>query len=200
MIRTWRRSAGDVLQRLFSSRVRVALVTYFVMNPDQRRRIRGLAKAVPANYSAVWKELRNLEAAGLVVSEEEAGRRFFKLNPDFPLVDELRGMVLKTVGAGDSIRQALRGVPDIQAAFIYGSYADGRVDAQSDIDIIVIGEVELEQLSSTISHLEQALRRSVSVVTYTPHEWKAKLQQEDPFALDVLRRPKLMLVGSEDAL
>jgi len=154
-----------VLQRLFSSRVRVALVTYFVMNPDQRRHIRGLAKAVPANYSAVWKELRNLEAAGLVVSEEEAGRRFFKLNPDFPLVDELRGMVLKTVGAGDSIRQALRGVPDIQAAFIYGSYADGRVDAQSDIDIIVIGEVELEQLSSTISHLEQALRRSVSVVT-----------------------------------
>ena len=200
MIRTWRRSAGDVLQRLFSSRVRVALVTYFVMNPDQRRRIRGLAKAVPANYSAVWKELRNLEAAGLVVSEEEAGRRFFKLNPDFPLVDELRGMVLKTVGAGDSIRQALRGVPDIQAAFIYGSYADGRVDAQSDIDIIVIGEVELEQLSPTISHLEEALSRSVSVVTYTPHEWKSKLQQDDPFALDVLRRPKLMLVGSEDAL
>lgn len=189
-----------MLERLLSSRVRVELVTYFVMNPDQRRHIRGLARAVHANYSAVWKELRNLEAAGLVFSEEEGGSRFFRLNPEYPLVDELRGMVVKTAGAGDRIRQALRGVQGIQAAFIYGSYADGRVDAKSDIDLMVIGEAELERLSSTISQLEEALGRSVSVVTYTPREWKAKLQQDDPFALDVLRRPKLMLLGSEDAL
>ena len=58
------------------------------MNPGQRGHIRGLARAVHANYSAVWKELRNLEAAGLVVSEEEGGSRFFRLNPQYPLVDE----------------------------------------------------------------------------------------------------------------
>ena len=189
-----------MLDRLFSSRVRVELVTYFVMNPDQRRNIRGLARAVHANYSALWKELRNLEAAGLVVGEEERGSRFFRLNPEYPLVDELRGMVVKTAGAGDRIRQALRGVQGIQAAFIYGSCADGRVDAQSDIDLMVIGEAGLEQLSSTISQLEEALGRSVSIVSYSPHEWKARLEQEDPFALEVLRRPKLMLLGSEDAL
>ena len=189
-----------MLERLFSSRVRIDLVAFFVTNPDRRRHIRGLAQTLDAHYSAVWRELQNLEQAGLVISEEEAGRKLFRLNPEFPLLDELRSMIMKTVGAGDRVRQVLAGLDGIQAAFIYGSYADGRVDAYSDIDLMVIGEAKLEQLSSAIAQLDAALGRSVNTISYTQSEWRARLADRDPFALDVMRGPKLMLVGPEDAL
>jgi len=189
-----------VLERLFSSRVRIDLIAHFVLHPGSHYHTRGLEKVLHANYSAIWKELRNLEEAGLLVSEEDAGRKLFRLNQDFPLLDELRAMFLKTAAAGDRIRKALEGHDGIVAAFIYGSYAQGKADALSDLDLMIIGNMELQSLSFSLSKLEGKLGRPINVVTYTPEEWRSKLANKDPFVTDVQRGPKLMLIGSEDAL
>ena len=189
-----------MLEKLFSSRVRIGLIAHFILNPGKRNHARGLVKTVDANYSAIWKELRNLEGAGLLLSEEDAGRKLFRLNPEFPLIDELRAIFLKTAGAGDIIRKALQGLAGIDAAFIYGSYAQGQADAYSDLDLMIIGSLKLESLSSRLSKLEAQLGRPVNLVTYTPQEWRSKLANRDPFVSDVERGPKLMLVGSEDAI
>ncbi len=189
-----------MLERLITSRVRIDLIAHFILHPEGRYHVRGLEKVLDAHYSAVWRELENLEQAGVILSEEEAGRRMFQLNPEYPLLDELRGMILKTVGAGDRIREALDGLDGVHAAFIYGSYADGQVDAYSDIDIMIIGEVNLEKVSSAISALEVELGRPVNVVTYALPEWRSKLEAEDPFTTAVIQEPKMMIVGSENAL
>jgi len=189
-----------VLERLITSRVRIDLIAHFVLHPEGRYHIRGLEKVLDAQYSAIWRELENLEQAGVIQSEEDGGRRVFRLNPDYPLGDELRGMILKTVGAGDQIRKALVGLDGIHAAFIYGSYADGQVDAYSDLDLMIIGEADLENLNPAVSALEAELGRPVNIITYSLHEWKSKLEAEDPFAKEVLDGPKVMLVGSDHAL
>ena len=189
-----------MLERLFSSRVRIDLIAHFVLHPGSHYHTRGLEKVLHANYSAIWKELRNLEEAGLLVSEEDAGRKLFRLNQDFPLLDELRAMFLKTAAAGDRIRKALEGHDGIVAAFIYGSYALGQADAYSDLDLMVIGDVELPSLSQSLSELEAELGRPVNYIMYTLAEWRSKLANRDPFATDVQRGPRLMLVGSEDAI
>jgi len=92
-----------MIERLFSSRVRIGLLKQFLLNPDQRCYARMLSRLVGAQYSAVWKELRNLEGAGLLLSEKSGGRRLFWLNPDNPILSDLRAMILKTVGGGDLI-------------------------------------------------------------------------------------------------
>ena len=189
-----------MLERLFTSRVRIDLIAHFVLHPGSRYHARGLEKALGATYSAVWKELRNLEEAGLVVSEEDAGGKVFQLNADFPLLDELRSMFLKTAGAVDRIRRALEGLDGIDAAFIYGSYAQGQADAYSDLDLMIIGNVRLETLSSSLSKLEAELGRPVNFTSYTLGEWRTKLANKEPFATDVQRGHKLTIIGSEDAL
>lgn len=189
-----------MLERLFSSRVRIELIAHFVLHPGSHYHTRGLEKVLHANYSAIWKELRNLEEAGLLVSEEDAGRKLFRLNPEFPLIDELRAIFLKTAGAGDGIRKALQGLDGIDAAFIYGSYAQGKADAYSDLDLMIIGNIELQSLSTSLSRLEGEFGRPINVVTYAPEEWRSKLANKDPFVTDVQRGPKLMLIGSEDAI
>ena len=189
-----------MLEKLFSSRVRIELIAHFILNPGSSFHARGLEKAVDANYSAIWKELRNLEEAGLLISEKDPGRKVFRLNSDFPLLEELRGMFLKTAGAGDRIRKELEKLDGIVAAFIYGSYARGQADAYSDLDLMVIGDVELAILSSSLSELETELGRPVNYVTYTLNDWRSKLANRDPFATGVQRGPKLMLLGSEDVV
>jgi len=189
-----------MIERLFSSRVRVGLLKQFLLNPDQRYYARMLSGLVGAQYSAVWKELRNLEGAGLLLSEKDGGRRLFWLNPDNPILSELRAMILKTVGAGDLIRGGLEDVPGIEAVFIFGSFARGEVDERSDLDLMIIGGLSLQELADMIAQVEADLERSVNYVLLTPKEWQERVVNEDPFLMNLLSGPKVMVIGSEDAL
>jgi len=189
-----------MIERLFSSRVRVGMLKQFLLNPDQRYYARMLSGLVGAQYSAVWKELRNLEGAGLLLSKKDGGRRLFWLNPDNPILSELRAMILKTVGAGDLIRGSLEDVPGIEAVFIFGSFASGEVDDRSDLDLMIIGGLSLQELADMIAQVETDLDRSVNYLLLTLEEWQERVVNEDPFLMNLLSGPKVMGIGSEDAL
>ena len=189
-----------MLERLFTSRVRVDLLSLLLMRPQESFHIRALASMLEAQYSAVWKELNNLEHVGLLTSESVGGRKIYRINPDFPILPELRTMVLKTTGAGDVIRSALKQLSGIQAAFLFGSFAAGNADAQSDIDLMIIGRVTLEDLGEAISGIEAELGREVNYLVHTAGEWQARLATNDPLAHNIMQGSRILLIGDEDAL
>ncbi len=191
---------SPLLKRLFSSRVRIRLLTIFLLHPDEQYHIRALASEVKAQYSAVWRELKNLEEAGLLQSERSGGRKLFHLNPKFPIIPELRNILLKTVSAGDLVRNALYGVEGIEVAFIFGSFAKGEVDAESDLDIMIIGEVDVGQVTTVVDEIEQMLSREVNYILFTREEWDSRLADGDSFASNVHSATKVILIGSQDAL
>jgi len=94
----------------------------------------------------------------------------------------------------------LEGVPGIEAVFIFGSFARGEVDDRSDLDLMIIGGLSLQELADMIAQVEIDLERSVNYVLLTPEEWKERVVNEDPFLMDLLSGPKVMVIGSEDAL
>ncbi len=188
-----------MLQALFSSRVRVRLLTLFLLSPVPQFHASELARQVGARYNAVWKELGSLERAGLLLSEPAANTKMYRLNPRYPILPELRMIILKTEGAGDAIRQAFVGM-DVDAVFIYGSFAAGEADPRSDIDVMVIGKVDLTRLTLAVARLEKSLGRAVNYVAFSPEEWIKKRRAREPFVANVLASPKIMLIGDEDAL
>jgi predicted nucleotidyltransferase len=187
-----------LLQALFSSRVRVRLLTIFLLNPDVRLHASALTQSVGAQYNAVWKELNNLERAGVLVSAPSANTKVYSVNSRCPILPQLRGIILKTVGIGDTLRQALTNLGSVDAAFIYGSFASDEADSQSDIDVMIIGKVDLTRLAPIVARLEKDLGRAVNYIAYAPDEWREK--QREPFIVNVLSSPKIMLIGDEDAL
>jgi predicted nucleotidyltransferase len=189
-----------LLERLFSSRVRIRLLTIFLLHPDEQYHIRAIASEVNAQYSAVWKELKNLEDAGLLQSEKTAGRKLFRLNPQFPIISELRNILLKTVSAGDLVRNALYGVEGVEQAFIFGSFAEGELDAESDLDLMVIGDVDVGQVAAMVDEIERMLSREVNYILFTREEWDSRLADGDSFASNVRSAPKVMLIGNQDGL
>ena len=124
----------------------------------------------------------------------------YYVNSRFSILPELRSIILKTAGAGEGIRHELEGLGQIEVAFIYGSFAAGDADRQSDIDLMLVGKINLTQLAPIIARLEKGLGRAVNYTAFTPEEWREKQHKREPFVENVLNSPKVMLIGGEDAL
>ena len=189
-----------MLQALFSSKVRVKLLTHFFSHPDERFYARELARRMDEHYNAVWQELGNLGRLGLLIGEQDANIKYYRLNPDFPLYPELKLIILKTTGLGQALRDALTRLGKVELAFIYGSVAAGEEDALSDVDLMLVGEVDLLGLSTVISQLEEQLGREINYLVLAPAELSQRLTEGEPFIQNVLTEPKVMLIGKEDAL
>ena len=89
-----------MLQALFSSQVRVKLLTHFFTHPGESFYARSLARQVGERYNAVWRELSNLERIGLLIGERDANVKYYHLNPEFPIYEELKRIVFKTASLG----------------------------------------------------------------------------------------------------
>jgi predicted nucleotidyltransferase len=189
-----------VLQALFSSRVRVKLLAHFFGHPDEQFYARELARQTGEHYNAVWQELGNLERLGLLIGNQEANVKYYRLNPGFPLYPELKSMILKTTGLGQALRDALAHLGRVEVAFIYGSVATGEEDSLSDLDLMLVGEIDLLELSGMIDQLEKDLRRQINYLALTPAELAQRLTSGEPFLQNVLAEPKVMLTGTEDVL
>jgi predicted nucleotidyltransferase len=189
-----------MLKTLFSSRVRVKVLAAFFLLPGEAHNAWELAHRLEENYSAVWKELARLEKAGILIGEQESNSKSYRVNEVCPITPELRSIVLKTEGAGKAIKGKLQDMGQVEAAFIYGSYASGEADASSDLDLMIIGEVNLETLAPVISELERELNRPINYIIYSKGEWKEKLDAKDSFLERVIKAPKIILTGGAHAI
>ena len=189
-----------MLETLFSSRVRSKIITALFMSPGAGYHALELTQRLGERYSAVWRELARLEKSGILSSEHRGNSKVYQANPGCPITPELRQMVLKTEGVGKAIRDKISGLGEVKAAFIFGSYASGEADARSDVDLMVIGKVELGQFSALVWQLEHDLGRPINYVIYGADDWKARVESGDPFVLNVKQSPKVMIIGGEDGL
>ena len=97
------------------------------------------------------------------------------------------------------IKEKLQYIGRVSEAFIYGSYASGNADSRSDLDLLIIGEINLDQLAPLISELEEDLNRPIDYIIFSEEEWKEKKDVNDPFWEDVVKSPKIRLFGGENA-
>lgn len=212
------------ISRIFSSKTRKELFRLYFTNPDSEYYLRELERILGIPVSMIREELLRLEKEGLFKSHRKANLVYYSLNKSYPLFDELKSIVFKTIGVKGALKQALERikgfdtasqvnaalmeygfttlerVKGIKAAFIYGSFARNEERPTSDIDLFVIGDVDEGELSEAVAHLERILKREINYVLYRESEFRRKKKEKDSFVLDVLRGKKVFIAGSEDDL
>jgi predicted nucleotidyltransferase len=156
----------------------------------------GLARS---GTGAVQRELARLEAAGLVTVSRIGKQKHYQANQASPVFQELRGLVLKTSGLADVLREALTPASGlIRVAFVYGSVAKGDDTAASDIDLMVIGEgLTYADLFAALEEASTRLGRKIAPTIYSPKELARRVKQDNSFVTRVLEQPKLWLIGGE---
>ena len=121
-------------------------------------------------------------------------QRRIRVNDRFPLYPELRSICLKSFGLAEKIRDALVLLaPDIQEAFIFGSVAKGEDRADSDIDVMIIGGLDLMPILDAIAPVEKELGRRINVNLYSPAEWN-DLKVHDSVVSQIITAAKLSLL------
>jgi len=190
-----------VLNELFSSQARVAILNLFLANPENRFYMREIASLTRQAVRAVQRELPKLEAIGLLDQTVDGNRKYYQVNKDCPIFPELKSIFLKTVGLGDALRGYLDQVEGaIQVAFIYGSYAKGEESTTSDIDLFVIGSITAKELSRLLAPVQSELCRQINPVVMGRQEFQEKVAAKNHFVISLLGEPKIFLIGNEDEL
>ncbi len=139
------------------SKARQQLLASYFTNPTARLHLRDLAKRLSIDPSNLAKELGRLEREGLFRSQVSGRQKYFQLNREYPLFDEVRKIVTKTIGAAPLITQTLKRIDAIDEAYLYGSFASNQQDDSSDIDVLVIGAPAEEVLAQVMRRLERQL-------------------------------------------
>jgi predicted nucleotidyltransferase len=189
-----------IAEALFGQTKRRVLSLLFG-RPDRSFYLREIARETGSGTGAVQRELAQLVAAGLIRRSREGQHVYFTADPGSPVYDEMRSLIAKTAGIADVLRAALADLPgkaEILIAFIYGSVAAGQHTSASDIDLMIVGRLELADLLPALGPTQERLGREVNPTIYRPEDLAERLDQPGSFVRRVLDGPRIMLLGNDD--
>jgi len=182
------------------SKIRQDLLALFFTNPSQKYYLRELERMLGYSAGSIRRELLRFKKDNLFNTQRVGNLLYYSLNTKHPLFEELKGIVFKTVGVEGSLRRELSSIKKIKIAFIYGSFAANQEKPFSDIDLMIIGNPEISYLNESIAESEKRLRREINITVYSWEEYKVKKEVKSGFIMDLLKNPKIMLLGKEDDL
>ena len=177
----------------------VSLTGPHLLSAEPTRMGRGQAST---GSGAAQRELAKLEDRGLVVGRRVGHQKHYQANAEAPLFDELRSIVLKTVGLAEPLRDALKPLSsEIRAAFVYGSVAKASDRAASDIDLMIVSDsLSYGEVFGALERGSRQLGRQVNPTVYTTAEFSKRARGENAFVTRVVEQPKIWIVGGENDL
>lgn len=160
-----------------------------------------IAQRLGVPSSSLQRELRDLAEAGILKCHRQGRMVYYQANAESPLFSDLRSLLVKTAGIADIIADALNALlPKIRLAFVYGSIASGEERSDSDIDLMVIGEITPVELALPLRRARELLGRAINPTLYSRGEFGKKLAANDHFLSQVLTKARLLVLGSEHEL
>ena len=188
----------DGISAALFGKTRRAVLGLLFLHADRSYYVREIVRAADVGQGSVQRELRNLTAAGIIDREERGKQVHYRANRQSPVFEELRSLMVKTTGLADVLREALYPLADtIRVAFVYGSMATGEMDARSDVDLMVVGDVGFGAVVTALQEAQQKLSREVNPTVYPPAEFRQKLRANHHFLTRVTVGPKVFLIGDE---
>lgn len=170
---------------------------------DKAFYVRQIARYVHASAGSVRRELEKLAAVDLIIRTSVGNLIFYQANQANPIFAEMRALVNKTVGIFNVLRSALekdKVSEQVTVAFVYGSVASQTETGASDVDLLIVGPVVLDDVLACLAQAEKALGRTINPTVYSVSEFTRKLKEGNHFLNAVVKGPKVFLIGNEDEL
>lgn len=189
----------DNLADLFFGKYRRQVLGLLLLHPDEAFHLREIARITDTQPGTLRRELKQLEAAGVLRSERMGNLKLYRADSACPIYEELRGILKKTAGIVDVLRDALAPLSErISFACVYGSVASGTEQHASDLDVLVVGDVSFEEVVGALHSCQESLRRDVNANVYGEAEFEEKRKQSGEFIPRVLRGHLINIIGTKD--
>lgn len=189
-----------MLSDLLISKVRVKILELFLSNPDQAYHVREIVRRVSEEINAVRRELARLEKINLLASEWRANRRLYSAKKDFIFYSELLSIINKTSGLGGAIIENKNKLGKIKYAMLSGSFVRGKPYNQLEVDLFMVGTIVLPELGNLVRNEEARRNREINFTPITEEEFNFRKHRRDPFLMNILSKPRIMLIGDEEEM
>ncbi|MGH3165741.1 MAG: hypothetical protein ACRDN0_07580 [Trebonia sp.] len=193
------RASPPPLLPLLRSRLQAEVLTLVLLNPRREWSLTELASRTGASVSSAQREVTRAEQAGVVSSRRLGNVRLVKA-ADSPLTVPLTELLLRSFGPRQVLADELESVEGIENAYLFGSwaarYAGEAGRAPADLDVLVIGAPDRDELDDAAQRAEGRLAREVNVTVRSPTWWR---EGTDGFHTEVKRRPLVPLFSEEEA-
>jgi predicted nucleotidyltransferase len=190
-----------MLDVLLLGKTRAAILRELYLNADRRISFNELVRRTRSGAGAVSRELKTLGDAGLVIEEREGNQRFLAAATASSVYPELKSFISKTSGVPHLLRDALRDIEEqILLAFVFGSVAQGRERADSDLDLFVVGSAGYSVVTERVRAIENRLGRPVQVLYFDPASAADRKSLRKASMKAIARGPKLFVMGDEARL
>jgi predicted nucleotidyltransferase len=172
-----------------------------LLHPEQAYYLRQIARLTGTAPGTLQREMIKLEQAELVTVKKIGNQTHYQANGSCPIFEELASILRKTSGLVNVLLQGLLPFESqIQCAFVFGSTAGGKSTIGSDVDIMIIGDLEFAAVVATLHPYQETLGREINPKVFTAKDWSKLIQDNGAFIRDVLSKPKLYIIGNEHDL
>ena len=184
-----------LLEALFG-KTRRSILSLLFSHTEESFHLRKVLRLAGVSPGAGQRELKRLSEAGVILRTVNENQVLFQANPQCPIFDELKSVITKTAGVVDVLREALAPLAGrISIALVYGSLARGRAGRESDIDLLVLGEVGFEDVVDKVSRAQEILRREINPMVMSLEECRDRMSRSDHFLDTVLKSPLIQVIG-----
>ena len=175
------------------------VLALLLLRPDERFHVRELERLTGISAGSLHRELKAMSEAGLLIRAQQGNQVLYQADRSCSIFEELASIFRKTIGLGSELTTALAPIADrIDVAFVFGSMASGTQHAKSDVDICVLGEVELLDVVKAIGSLQESLRREINPVVMSARQFANDLANQERFAERLVAEPKIFVIGDEN--
>jgi hypothetical protein len=188
------------LENLFISKVRVKALRYFMLNPEKSIHLRGAVREFSEEVNAVRRELARLEEVKIVNAEAKGNRKYFSLNSEHPFIAELISIFHKSFGVGGEILKNVKRLGQIDYAFLTPAFTKGNYYGTQIIDLIIIGEVDMQILAEIVKKEEQSIGKEIHYMILKPSDFNIRKRRRDQLIIDLMVQDNVMLIGNKEEL
>lgn len=189
-----------MLEQLFTSKARIkVLETFLVTSSDTEVHIRELARELNTSPPHIMKVLESLTMLGILTKIRRGNMVFYKLNKSSTIAEDIKRILLKTESLGYELQKILKETDgrNIRYALIYGSFAKGTEVTSSDIDLLVIGDIDEDEVVKTVLKAQKRIGREINYIVWSEEEFSGKIRGETTLLREIAKTPVIMLIGDE---
>jgi hypothetical protein len=194
---------------LLFSPARGGILRLLLGQPGERFFIRQISREIGVTHGPVQRELETLLKAGLLLRSQSGHQVYYQADRSHPVFVELQTLIVKTVVAiqkTEDVYQLLRSAlatlaGRVSLAFVYKSTTSPSLDEEDEadrIDLMIVGEVDLNEIRPRFATVEAMSGRSINAAVISASSFRSSLQSGSGFLTSILRGERVFLIGTEE--
>lgn len=177
----------SMLKEIFSSNTRVKLLNVFLLNPEEEYFIRELTRLLDEQINSVRRELDNLKKVGLLKARSKNRKKYYHVNKDFIIYNELRNICAKASAFDTDIVKQIKKLGDFDLIVLSGVFVDEQ--ETKNVDLLLVGQADKVDLEKFLKN-ELKFEREVKYSLMSKEDFLYRFNLNDKFIKEMVKSEK----------